>query len=109
MTDYNDGKIHGWNGGDCPVHPDTVVKVWFDGQLKQQRKATFLRWSNDRTGLDTDIIAFQVVKQFVEPKVLWVNEYAGVFFVHENEEIARENVQPGVHRIAVKYQEVKDD
>ena len=22
---YNDGKWHGWNGGECPVHPKTVV------------------------------------------------------------------------------------
>lgn len=23
MTDYNDGKWHGWNGGECPVDPDS--------------------------------------------------------------------------------------
>ncbi len=26
MTDWNNGQIHGWNGGDCPVHPETVVE-----------------------------------------------------------------------------------
>ena len=24
---YNDGRWHGWNGGECPVHPETVVVV----------------------------------------------------------------------------------
>jgi transposase len=29
MIDYNDGKWHGWNGGECPVHPESVVEyVW---------------------------------------------------------------------------------
>ena len=27
MTNYNDGRWHGWNGGECPVHPETVVVV----------------------------------------------------------------------------------
>ena len=26
MTSYNDGKWHGWNGGECPVHPETEVE-----------------------------------------------------------------------------------
>lgn len=32
-ANYNDGTIHGWNGGDCPVHPETVVKVYFEDHL----------------------------------------------------------------------------
>ena len=29
MTDYNDGKWHGWNGGECPVDLlATVEHVW---------------------------------------------------------------------------------
>ena len=31
MTNYNDGKWHGWNGGECPVHPKSMVDaVWHD-------------------------------------------------------------------------------
>ena len=26
MTGYNDGKWHGWNGGECPVHPKSRVQ-----------------------------------------------------------------------------------
>ena len=24
MVDYNDGNWHGWDGGECPVHPESV-------------------------------------------------------------------------------------
>ena len=30
MTDYNDGNWHEWKGGECPVHPQTVVQVSFN-------------------------------------------------------------------------------
>ena len=26
-VDYNDGNWHGWNGGECPVHPDSEIAV----------------------------------------------------------------------------------
>ena len=26
MTNYNDGDWHGWDGGDCPVHPESMVE-----------------------------------------------------------------------------------
>lgn len=29
MTDYNDGKWHGWNGGECPVDPASMVDVHY--------------------------------------------------------------------------------
>lgn len=33
MTDYSDGKWHGWNGGECPVDPCCMVEaVWHDPQ-----------------------------------------------------------------------------
>lgn len=44
MTDYNDGKIHGWNGGDCPVHPETEVLVWLRNGEIQDRIAYGLTW-----------------------------------------------------------------
>lgn len=107
MTDWNDGTIHGWNGGDCPVHPKTVVKYWTNSGEKSPHSAKCLRWKHTDEGLG-DIIAFRVVKEYVEPKVIWVNEYAASYFAHENDEEARKNVRPGVHRIAVKYVECKE-
>jgi hypothetical protein len=29
MTDYNDGKWHGWNGGECPVDPDSEIEAYY--------------------------------------------------------------------------------
>lgn len=109
MTEaYEIGKIYGWNGGECPVHPETVVEVWFNDQPKKQRKADFFRWSKDATGLDTDIIAFQVVKEYVEPKVIWVNEYPTGNAVCPSKEAAHKVAGPGATRIAVKYVECKE-
>ena len=108
MTDYNDGQIHGWNGGDCPVHPQSVVEVWL-----RNASATFFeytagkcRWSHLKS--DQDIIAFRVVKQHVEPKTVWVNEYPdGLCFSYLTEEEAKALASSSAIRIAVEYREVK--
>jgi hypothetical protein len=107
MTDYNNGQIHGWNGGESPVHPETVVKVWFrHGGCSGGNGYDWVH-----TGEDADIIAFQVVKAYVEPKVIWVNEYAdGQYGAHNTKEKAeRYHSRDTATRIAVKYVEAKDD
>ena len=50
-------KIYGpwidWNGGECPVPPDTSVEVKFRcGIIKQAAPAKHYRWSHDGDGLD---------------------------------------------------------
>jgi hypothetical protein len=35
MTDYNDGKWHGWNGGECPVHPKSKCEFIYPAQDMQ--------------------------------------------------------------------------
>lgn len=107
MTDYNNGQIHGWNGGECPVHPETVVEVWFRDGQKLKTKGHILVWKGECP--ECDIIAFQVVKQHVEPKVIWVNETKGVVYeAYTSEEAARRTVYFSTSRIAVKYVEVKE-
>ena len=105
MTDYNDGTIHGWNGGDCPVHPETVVKFWTDGGSYGKCRAGKLRWKHKE--LAGDIIAFHVVEQYVEPKVIWVNEYdeGRAWIAHETESDAKDGAGSFATRIAVKYVE----
>lgn len=107
MTDYNDGKIHGWNGGTCPVHPKTEVEYWMRGGDKSRNIAKTLDWSHAKTFRCYDIIAFRVTKIHREPKTIWVNEYSednrGVAYFSEEE--AKEHVKYCT-RIAVKYQEV---
>lgn len=107
MTNYNNGQIHGWNGGDCPVHPETVVEYWTRGLDACHCKAGDLDWSH--CGKNFDIIAFQVVKAYVEPKVIWVNEYVDGPVAFNTERSARNYAMPSATRIAVKYVEVKDD
>lgn len=111
MTNYNDGKIHGWNGGDCPVHPETEVKYWLRNMViaTETYRATGLRWTHrDESG---DIIAFQVVKAYVEPKVIWVNEYPVGFYkwaAYPDEQSAKDGAGTAATRIAVKYVEVQE-
>lgn len=108
-TDYNDGQIHGWNGGDCPVHPETVVEYWLrTGTGGGRREAGGLLWCHSKTA--GDIIAFCVVKEYVEPKVIWVNEYAEgrAWIAHETESDAKDGAGSFVTRIAVKYVECKE-
>ena len=108
MTDYNDGQIWGWNSGDCPVHPETVVEVWFRCKDSDIWVAGGLGW--EHTCEYDDIIAFKVVKPYVEPKVIWVNEYASRFdLAYPDEQSAREYANANAIRIAVKYMEARDD
>jgi len=111
MTDYNDGKIHGWNGGECPVHPESVVQYWLRSGRSGEDAAGLGRWTHNNAG--GDIIAFCVAEAYTEPKTIWVNEYPDGRLKAYNSEIgarddARNNiVQPPRHCIAVEYREVK--
>jgi len=79
MTDYNDGEWHGWNGGECPVHPKSVVDVKFnDGEECEEEEAEVWDWETHFV----KIIAFRVTKPYVEPpkpREFWINEYPGCF------------------------------
>lgn len=105
--DYNNGQIWGWNGGECPVHPETMVEAWFRGGGSSVTVANRLFWTpSDKGG---DIIAFKVVKPYVEPKVIWVNEHNSLLWVaHQSEQSARDDAVSSATRIAVKYVEVKE-
>ena len=76
MTDYNDGRWHGWNGGECPVHPETVVDaILMDGSRPWgcgNSVAYDLDW--DHGPGEKDIIAFRVVKEYREPREVWLQE-----------------------------------
>jgi hypothetical protein len=70
MTDYNDGKWHGWNGGECPVHPESVVEaVWY------HETSTGIAGKFDcYVGSRFSIIAFRVTKPYREPREFYVRE-----------------------------------
>ena len=73
MTNYNDGKWHGWNGGECPVHPESKVQVMVFpvncnyGDMVDRA----IDWSWDDR--DAPIIAFRVIKEHKEPREFWVD------------------------------------
>lgn len=81
MTDYNDEKWHGWNGGECPVHPMSLVEaVWHDPHnaaagmtgprpAGDQEVGPSLAWAH--------VVKFRVVKQHREPREWWLggNEF----------------------------------
>jgi hypothetical protein len=67
---------YGWNGGECPVHPETEIETVFRDGRKTLCKAQHEDWGHD--GLRADIIAFRITRLYVEPKVpreWWVNVY----------------------------------
>ena len=87
MSDYNDGKWHGWNGGECPVDPDYEVEpIWIDGRTARNRMA--FRAGGISWGGDFDVpIAFRVTKPAPpKPRTMW-----GVgLHLHPTLETARE-------------------
>jgi hypothetical protein len=69
-SNYNDGKWHGWNGGECPVYPNTVVEtVWVNGDCK---KGVASRWKWRVEGQIQYMIAFRVIKEHREPREWWL-------------------------------------
>jgi len=54
-----DGWIE-WHGGECPVHPDTVVEVRFrNGVLQRQHRPIIYTW--DMVGDMYDICAYRII------------------------------------------------
>lgn len=68
MINYNDGKWHGWNGGECPVHPETEVEYIYLDELPYLNKvdAEDLDWACSAGHLP--LVAFRVVKEYKEPR-----------------------------------------
>ena len=104
---YETGVIYGWNGGECPVHPESEVMFWFRGFTGAvSGSATEHSWKHEN--YVGDIIAFQVTKPYVEPKVIWVNEYKSEVFAFKSENAAKSHANSYVIRIAGKYVEAKE-
>jgi hypothetical protein len=72
---YNDGKWHGWNGGPCPVHQQSIVEtVWRfkDGDIREAKdigRAGSMAFFGNEHG---ELIAFRVVKEHREPREWWL-------------------------------------
>lgn len=75
-TDYNDGNWHGWNGGECPVHPMSKV---------EGLEASGGQWVALANGNDWQLFrgAFRVVKPYVAP-----TEYSGECYAYHYTNLA---------------------
>ena len=113
MVDYNDGKWHAWNGGECPVHPESLVETYRLDQSSDylpecrgeyhEREDTDdgsamaggIPWHNPP--YNKKIIAFRVVKEYKEPREVFLAQkpHGGVWL-----EVLPE------HEYAVKFREV---
>ena len=113
MTDYNDGKWHGWNGGECPVHPMSEVEaVWHDPKINKagmtgprlafEKNGARLAWSH--------VVKFRVVKPYREPREFWVNVYPDPCppYLHKDKETADRQASR-VRIECIRVREVLDD
>lgn len=65
---YNDGKWHGWDGGECPVHPETVVECLLEcGHSGEMPAGWWTVWK-------TEVAAFRVIKEHKEPRNVYLKE-----------------------------------
>lgn len=80
MTDYNDGNWHGWNGGECPVHPKTLVEY-----IYHKEDLGIVRTEKRAAGGGTHInpvpwryvVKFRVIQEHKEctgPQEVWLRE-----------------------------------
>lgn len=81
MSDYNDGEWHIWNGGECPVHPRSVVQIQLADETRLQVEAEMTDcltgagnhlWDHESPIGANDIIAFRVLKEHREPREFWI-------------------------------------
>jgi len=71
MTNYNDGNWHGWDGGECPVHPksqcdiiEPVDDTQNDDPNVSNGNASAYTWSSP--------CLFRVVKEYRESREWWI-------------------------------------
>ena len=76
MTNYNDGKWHGWNGGECPVHPQTIIEyVWEDhGRTGISERIAGLDENHIEPAWSGRLKAFRVIREHVEPREVWFRQ-----------------------------------
>lgn len=89
MTDYNDGKWHGWNGGysgECPIHPESRIEVVFRnmrGEMMHSpdRAAGEHNWEACKP---SQTFAFRVTKEHRKPRESWMDA-GGCFWATKKE------------------------
>lgn len=75
---YEENIWYGWNGGECPVHPNTRVRAvyiesMYESVDEDTTHARYFKWNSD----SEPIIAFKVEQEFKEPREFWAYELNG--------------------------------
>ena len=82
-TQYKTGVWYGWNGGECPVHPETFVDlVLWQFSSSESGKASEWDW-----GEGCGIFAFRIVTPYVEsrkPREFWLDDGSVVWETYED-------------------------
>lgn len=93
MTNYNDGEWHAWNGGECPVPPETMVEVTYVNGGCVEGRAGDRQWSEP--------LLFLVIRDHREPREWWVLQSASERAIFSLEASARESLRdlPGIAEI----------
>lgn len=108
---YNLDQLYPWHGGECPVHPESTVRYWMRVGNREgyEAKAKSLRWNNASYSFTSDIVAFKVTKEYVEPKPIegYVNvHHDGSTSFFAIKEHAKLYSYSGDTRVAVHLKEV---
>ena len=89
MNNYNDGKWHGWNGGECPVHPESEIEAVytrserFKGIVSDVAKA--FSWEDSEYSLG--LVAFRVIKEHREPKEYTIDPRKNIIWYSSEDDL----------------------
>ena len=90
MTNYNDGKWHRWNGGECPVHPQSEIDmVWPSGMYPDKanrsvREAKHFCWDVEE---DSAPCLFRVIKEHCEQKEYTIDPRKNIIWYSSEDDL----------------------
>ena len=90
MTNYNDGKWHGWNGGECPVDVDTIVEgMYLRNDMPAPEspvtdRAGHFDWEYEAANT---LIAFRVVKEHREQKEYTIDPRKNIIWYSSEDDL----------------------
>lgn len=86
MTKYEPGQWYGWNGGECPVHPETKVSSATPNGIRPAKPARNLEWDGESVNR---VVAFMIIREHREPREWWITKCNGYTHPHDTLEAAQ--------------------
>ena len=109
MTNYNDGCWHNWPGTEEYLYPSGLHRQSIIAIRAINIVGALVEDDNRIVGSHgwKYPCLFKVVKQYSEPKTIWVNEYKYDGYIYNSKESAINTACSDTIRIAVEYREVR--